>query len=63
MLHMSHCGGSGPDITDPIELTSHGAAASTVTKLWVGGQDSKAECDIQMLLAADEGLTHTSGFS
>ena len=61
--HVALWGKWARHITDPIELTSHGAAASTVTKLWVGGQDSKAECDIQMLLVADEGLTYTSGFS
>ena len=61
--HVALWGKWARHITDPIELTSHGAAASTITKLWVGGQDSKAECDIQMLLVADKGLTYTSGFS
>ena len=61
--HVALWGKWARHITDPIELTSHGATASTITKLWVGGQDSKAECDIQMLLVADKGLTYTSGFS
>ena len=62
MLHMSHCGGSGPD-TSLTLLSLLRMVQPPVTKFWVGGQDSKAECDIQMLLVEDEGLTYTSGFS